>query len=250
MFINKIHTQFEGTPYAFRMIPIEGNIGKEPFDMGEGSNKHQVQVSDFYMSEHLVTQRLWAYIMSGTNKEYPSNFKGRNRPVERVSWNDIAHQFLPKFNKVTKSMRPAGTMYRLPTEAEWEYAARGGKYWAKYPFDYSGSDKLDEVGWHDENSYNETQSMGLKTPNLLGLYDISGNVSEWCQDCYDNEFHKEAAALQPNPCNTAESSYRVPRGGSYFDDAPYCHPANRNDYKPNSRNDDIGFRLVLSSIIF
>ena len=257
MFINKIHTQFEGTPYAFRMIAIEGNIDKKAFNMGGESRNnsaslpvHKVQVSDFYMGEYLVTQDLWAYIMRRADKANPSYHKGGKLPIEHISWNDIVNDFLPKLNKDTEGVRPEGTKYRLPTEAEWEYAARGGKHWDKYPFVFSGSDKLDEVAWYSKSSFNETQCVGLKTPNLLGFYDMSGNVWEWCQDWYNSEFYKKAAALQSDPCNIIESLTRVHRGGCYFSDTQCCRPTHRFNYTPFSHNNIIGFRLVLSLIVF
>jgi formylglycine-generating enzyme required for sulfatase activity len=173
----------------------------------------------------------------------PSDFKAIKRPVDNVSWNDIVQKFLPELNKVTGRMRPTGTKYRLPTEAEWEYAARGGKYWDKYSFYYSGSDKLDEVGWYDES-----QDVGLKTPNLLGLYDMSGNI-EWCQDWYDSEFYKTVAALKPNPCNTVESSKRILRGGSFFRVVGgYSVPLVYRSYFSPDLETPFSFRLVLSPI--
>ncbi|MDZ7878180.1 MAG: SUMF1/EgtB/PvdO family nonheme iron enzyme [Saprospiraceae bacterium] len=248
--ITENHPQtFKDSPLAFNMIAIEGGT----FDMGsedyaDEKPVHKVTLTDYWLCEHPVTQAVWEYIM-GSN---PSHFKGANRPVENVSWDDIAdkknvNNFLSKLNKDTEGSRPPRTEYRLPTEAQWEYAAKGGKYWRAYPFEYSGSDKLNEVGWYDENSHNETKPVGLKTPNLLGLYDMSGNVWEWCADWYDSDFYEkcEKQGTVENPCNDVEGSNRVFRGGSYFHDAQYCRPTYRSNYTPSIRNFDIGFRLGL-----
>ena len=183
----KDHRQtFKNNPLTFKMIAIQGGT----FDMGSDDNEasdyekpvHKVTLSDYWLGEYPVTQAVWAYVMQGTDMADTAHFKGANRPVEQVSWDDIVEHFLPKLNALTKGVRPAGTEYRLPTEAQWEYAAKGGKYWKTYPVKYSGGDKLNEVGWYRENSHDETKPVGLKTPNLLGLYDMSGNVYEWCED--------------------------------------------------------------------
>ena len=146
-------------------------------------------------------------------------------------------------------MRPTGTEYRLPTEAEWEYAAQGGKYWEEYPFRYSGSDKLNEVGWYDENSHRETKPVGLKTLNLLGLHDMSGNVWEWCEDWFDDGFYEKCKkqGILENPCNREQGSDRVRRGGSYFSIAYYCRPTYRFMSTPSFCYSGIGFRLALFS---
>ncbi|MBL7816241.1 MAG: formylglycine-generating enzyme family protein [Saprospiraceae bacterium] len=243
------HIQFKNTPHQFSMIAIEGNMDGEPFEMGGESGYddskpiHKVKLSDYWLGEYPVTQALWEVVM-GSN---PSNFKGANRPVERVAWNDIVHDFLPKLNKMTEGVRPTGTEYRLPTEAQWEYGAIGGKYWAKHTFEYSGSDKLDEVGWYSENSHGETKPVGLKTPNLLGLYDMSGNVWEWCEDWFDSDYYKncQQRGIVENPYNRTEGSGRVQRGGSWFSHAEDCRPADRFYDTPTFRFFNIGFRLAL-----
>ncbi|MFN8349049.1 MAG: formylglycine-generating enzyme family protein [Spirosomataceae bacterium] len=237
-------TQFENTPAAFEMLWVEGGV----FEMGgeSGYNDslpvHKVKLDSFWMGEYPVTQTLWAYVMAGTDKEDPSDFKGANRPVENVSYKDIMNEFLPRLKTMT------GLDYRLPTEAEWEYAAKGGKYGQKYPFIYAGSNKLEEVGWYDENSQGETQRVGLKTPNLLGLHDMSGNVWEWCHDWY-SAYSPTTGHAVANPTGPATGTYRVYRGGSWYNDAQGCRTSYRHGDTPGLRSYSVGFRLVLSSSV-
>ena len=238
----KNHPQtFSDSPVSFNMIAVEGNMNGEPFKM---SDRYGVRLDDFWMGEYPVTQALWAYVMSDTDIADPSYFKGANRPVEQVSWEDIDKLFLPRLKDKTKDKRPKGTYYRLPTGTEWEYAARGGKYWDKYPFEYAGSNKLEEVGWYRENSQDETKVVGLKTPNLLGLYDMSGNVWEWCSDWYGS-YPSSAKNVIFNPTGPTTGSCRVFRGGSWYDGARYCRSTARNYYWPEHRNYFVGLRLVL-----
>jgi formylglycine-generating enzyme len=237
------YTEFKNTSAAFEMLWVEGGA----FDMGGESGYedslpiHKVQVSSFWMGEFPVTQVLWSYVMAGTEKENPSRFKGANRPVEKVSHDDIMNEFLPRMKTLT------GLAYRLPTEAEWEYAAKGGKYGQKYPFEYAGSNKLDEVGWYRKNSQNETQVVGLKTPNLLGLYDMSGNVWEWCSDWYDEDFYSSSTAnVSDNPTGPTTGSHRVYRGGSWDGNAQFCRSTDRSYSWPEFRFSNVGLRLALS----
>lgn len=233
---------FPDSPISFNMIAIEGNRNGEPFNM---SNTYRVRLDDFWMGEYPVTQDLWAYVMSDTDRAYLSSFKGAKHPVEQVSWNYIDKLFLPRFNDKTKDKRPEGTYYRLPTEAEWEYAARGGKYESQYPFEYAGSNKLEEVGWYNENSHQETKQVGLKTPNLLGLYDMSGNVWEWCSDWY-GYYPSSGKNHTDNPTGPDEGTYRGSRGGSWNFHALLCRPIYRYHGTPMYRFNYMGFRLVLS----
>lgn len=233
------YLEFKNTPVAFKMLFVEGGL----FDMGGKSGYddslpvHKVQVSSFWMGEFAVTQAVWAYVM----KENPSDFKEANRPVENVSYEDIVKEFLPRLNTMTGC--PAGNEYRLPTEAEWEYAARGGKYGEKYRFDYSGSNKLDEVGWYYANSHQRMHVVGVKTPNLLGLYDMSGNVEEWCIgiDWYRSS-HK---GITVNPTGSAKGAFGVYRGGSWGHYAESCRSTCRYNYM-HAFTGSVGFRLVLS----
>lgn len=240
----KNHPQtFSDSPVTFTMVAIEGNRQGDPFKM---SNTYRVRLDDFWMGEYPVTQALWAYVMRDTDIADPSYFKGADRPVEQVSWNDIDQLFLPRLNDKTKGKRPKNTYYRLPTEAEWEYTVRGGKYWWQYPFEYAGSNKLEEVGWYgyDENSHRETKVVGLKTPNLLGLYDMSGNVREWCSDWYGP--YSEIKEVINNPKGLAGGMLRVYRGGGWLNGSQSCRAMIRDSNSLTSHFNYVGFRLTLS----
>ena len=191
---------------------------------------HQVTLTnDYYIGKYEVTQALWQAVM-GNN---PSNFKGDNLPVEYVSWNDC-QKFINKLNRIT------GKTFRLPTEAEWEYAARGGKKSRGYQ--YSGSNNLADVAWYDDNSGHKTHVVGSKQANELGIYDMSGNVWEWCQDWYD--YYNSSS--QTNPTGANSGSDRVSRGGCWFLNAWFCRSSCRNRYAPGDRHGDLGLRLILS----
>ena len=190
---------------------------------------HSVTLSTFYMGETEVTQELWQAVM-GSN---PSYFSGTNRPVERVSWNMIVNQFIPALNALT------GRTFRLPTEAEWEYAARGGNQGHGYK--YAGSNTIWNVAWFSGNSGGQTHQVATKSPNELGLYDMSGNVWEWCQDWYGGAY---GSNTQTDPQGPSSGQYRVLRGGSWFNYASSCRVTYRNSYGPDYRGDS-GFRVVL-----
>ena len=191
---------------------------------------HSVKLSDFYIGKYEVTQAQWKAIM-GTN---PSNWKGDNLPVENVSWNDV-QEFITKLNAQT------GKKYRLPTEAEWEYAARGGNQSKGYK--YSGSNSISNIAWYDANSNKMTHIVGQKSPNELGIYDMSGNVWEWCQDWLGNY----SSSFQTNPIGPSSGSYRVLRGGSWSYVARTCRVSIRGYSKPADRYNRHGFRLALSA---
>jgi formylglycine-generating enzyme required for sulfatase activity len=191
---------------------------------------HSVTVDDFYMGKYEVTQAQWEAVM-GSN---PSNFSGcDNCPVEQVSWDDIL-DFLEKLNQKT------GKIYRLPTEAEWEFAARGGN--SSRGYKYSGSNNVSSVGWYDENSGSKTHSVGQKASNELGIYDMSGNVWEWCSDWYGDY----SSGNQTNPKGPTSGYSRVIRGGGWDYIARDCRSANRGIFTPGSGGYYLGFRLVLS----
>ena len=219
----------------FNMVYLEGGTYKMGCgswtDDCDGDEKpvHTVIVSSFYMSATEVTQAQWKSIM-GNN---PSNFKGNNLPVENVSWNDVK-QFLKKLNQQT------GGGYRLPTEAEWEYAARSGGVNEKYA---GTSSNLGDYAWYRDNSNSNTHPVAQKMPNGFGLYDMSGNVQEWCSDIYDKSYYKNSPAKDPKGAKSGSSC--VLRGGSWFMNVAFCRLSNRNFNFPQSRYNDIGFRLAM-----
>ena len=212
---------------SFKMIAVKGGT----FQMGsdDGYNAvHQVTLSDYYIGETEVTQELWNAVM-GSN---PSYFYGNmQRPVETVSWNDC-QTFISRLNELT------GETFRLPTEAQWEYAARGG-YKSK-GYTYSGSNAIDDVAWHWYNSDRTTHPVKTKAPNELGIYDMSGNVWEWCSDWYGDY----SSAAQTDPTGPATGYYRVGRGGSWDNDATYCRVAFRGNSTPTNRFSHLGLRLA------
>ena len=220
---------------SFEMVRVEGGT----FTMGataeQGSDAdsdekptHQVTLSSYSIGKTEVTQALWQAVM-GSN---PSNFKGSNLPVEEVSWEDC-QTFIRKLNALT------GKNFRLPTEAEWEFAARGGNNSRGYK--YSGSNTLSNVAWYDDNSSNKTHPVATKAPNELGIYDMSGNVYEWCNDWYDDY----TSASQTNPTGPNSELYRVGRGGSWRGNARYCRVSSRYCSAPELCDTARGLRLAL-----
>ena len=231
---------------SFEMVFVEGGT----FMMGSDSDdqdayedeqpRHPVELSSFWIGKYVVTQKIWQSIAQQTPnfklEANPSYFKEENRPVETISWYDIQKHFLPAINQLS------GYTFRLPTEAEWEYAARGGKYWRE-GYKYAGSDKLKAVGWYEENSDGKTHIVGQKQPNQLGLFDMSGNVYEWCKDVWDSALYKKRIndSNVKDPVVEAEENWmqklrlsrapsRVIRGGSYFLTARDCRVAFRNGF--------------------
>jgi formylglycine-generating enzyme required for sulfatase activity len=236
------------------MVWVEGG----EFMMGSNNAAekppHWVEVSGFLMAEFEVTQELYR----GVTGESPSNFKGDRHPVERINWYQ-ATEFCNKLNQLLALDMPYSgkedttqcnfccTAFRLPTEAEWEFAARGGKK-AKKQYKYAGSDNIDDVAWCSENNDYETKPVGLKFPNALGLYDMSGNVWEWCWDRYGEDYYEKCNknGLIPNPEGPQSGSHRVLRGGSWGNGADYSRVASRYDGTPVSHWGYDGFRLLFA----
>ena len=221
---------------SFKMIAVEGGTFQMGATSEQGSDAysdekpvHSVTLSDYYIGETEVTQELWQAVM-GSN---PSYFKGSQKPVEKVSWNDC-QEFIGKLNQLT------GKNFRLPTEAEWEYAARGGNKSKGYK--YSGSNTIGNVAWYTNNSSSTTHDVKTKSPNELGIYDMSGNVYEWCQDWYGNY----GSGSQTNPKGPSSGSYRVYRGGSWCNNAEFCRVSIRSGSYPGNSSDSLGLRLVCS----
>lgn len=192
----------------------------------------EVAVKSFYISIFEVTQSQWRYVMG----EYPSLFVGGNRPVECVSWFDV-QLYIQRLNELT------GKHFRLPTEVEWEYAARGGK--ANKPYRYSGGDTIDKVAWWKKNFKNGTSDVGAKSANALGLYDMTGNVHEWCANGYDSLLYSRAEMLLLLVDSlTAEVTVK---GGSWHSEARHLRISNRNHISPYVRNATLGFRLAMDA---
>ncbi len=217
---------------SFTMKYVEGGS----FQMGSAEEDayrnetpvHKVTVSSFYMGETEVTQALWQAVMDSN----PSHFKGDKRPVEDVSWTSC-QMFILTLSQIT------GCHFRLPTEAEWEYAARGGK--KTHSYRYSGKKKIGGVAWFLDNSGNKTHNVKGKSPNELGLYDMSGNVWEWCADWYEKYGHGSLV----DPQGPAEGVYHVLRGGCWNSNDWYCRVSNRSFNNPDHGSNGYGFRLVL-----
>ena len=222
---------------TFTMKPVAGGtftMGATP-EQGSDADKdekpvHQVTLSDYYIGETEVTQELWQAVM-GNN---PSKFKGYNHPVEKVSWKDC-QAFIQKLNEVT------GQTFRLPTEAEWEYAARGGNKSKGYK--YSGSNNLNDVAWYTDNCGGTHHAVKTRQPNELDIYDMSGNVWEWCNDRYG----KYKYDTQTNPTGPTNGSNRVSRGGSWLHDTWICRVSLRGLNTSGFRNDGFGFRLAMDA---
>ena len=202
-------------------------LGEDCYDNEKPA--HRVTVSDYYIGKFEVTQVQWKAVM-GNN---PSSYSGDNLPVGGVNWYDV-QEFLSKLNTLT------GKSYRLPTEAEWEYAARGGNQSKDYK--YSGSNDIDDVAWYIENSGGKSRGVGIKKPNELGICDMSGNLWEWCSDLYG---HYENAELT-NPKGASLGSLRVFRGGGYYYSAEGSRVSNRDCITSDTRHKYLGFRLALN----
>lgn len=225
---------------SFRMIEVLGGdflMGCENEDADDDEMPiHLVEVNSFWMGEFPVTQKLWQAVMD----ENPSYFLGADRPVERVSWLTINNQFLPLLNEMSKQS------YRLPTEAEWEYAALGGVFKSNYK--HVGSNRLKDIGWFKENSHGETKPVGLKQPNVLSLYDMNGNVLEWCIDhWHDNYEHAPNTGGYPWTYTGGDHGH-ILRGGAWNYPAKDYRISFRHASHAEDAEFDFGFRLVMSEL--
>ena len=220
---------------SYEMVWVEGGTFRMGATSEQGSDAwdfekpvHSVTLSGYYIGKTEVTQALWKAVM-GSN---PSFFEGDNLPEEQVSWDDC-QEFIRELNALT------GQNFRLPTEAEWEFACRGGNNSRGYK--YSGSNYIDNVAWYDGNSGDKTHPVATKSPNELGIYDMSGNVDEWCNDWYGGY----TSGAQTNPKGPYGGSCRVRRGGCWNDLAGCCRSSDRSIGRPTIRFNYLGLRLAL-----
>lgn len=283
---SKPYTEFilPGTSTSFRMLPVPGGTfrmgaSKDPADPNydpearDNETPHLVSLDAFWLAETPVTQALWTALMGKNPAHFTEN--GENLPVEQVSWFDAAAfcnrlslaldrpaVYLDEQGRIwgqqaagrwdwpnEGSLRrdPTANGFRLPTEAEWECAARGGPSAPELSTPshrYAGSDLLEQVGWFDDNAGDSTRPVGLLLPNELGLFDLSGNVFEWCEDWY-GAYEK---ATKPNPKGPDQGDYRVMRGGHWINFRQYCRTAYRDFDAPGYRGNFVGFRLALQSV--
>lgn len=212
-------------------------------DQGSNTNSdekptHDVTLSSYYIGQTEVTQALWKTIMGYTPNSTGGNWSssyglGDDYPAYYISYDDVL-LFITRLNNLT------GRTFRMPTEAEWEYAARGGSKSLHYR--YSGNDTISNVAWYTYNSSNKTQPVAQKAANELGIYDMSGNVSEWCSDWYGSY----TSSAENNPTGPSTGTKRVYRGGNWASDATYCRVAFRDENTPASRGTYYGVRLALS----
>ena len=238
---NASETIFTVNGVTFSMVPVEGGtflMGTPATQTGSGTNErpqHFVTVSDYKIGQTEVTQELWVAVM-GSN---PSAFPGDpQRPVDNVSW-EMCQEFIDSLNRLT------GMNFRFPTEAEWEFAAKGGNQSKGYIF--AGSNTPAPVAWYSTNSGSKTQPVAQKEANELGLYDMSGNVCEWCSDWYVSYESYSSASSVPvvNPTGPATGSYKMLRGGSWFEVAKCCRSGYRNMQTVTIRREFIGMRLAM-----
>lgn len=220
------------------MVHVKGGT----FVMGVGATSkhsdenpaHNVTLRDFYLCKYEVTQALWTAVMGSNPAEFKSPY-GKNYPVEKVSYDDCQN-FIRKLNAMT------GKRFRLPTEAEWEYAACGGAL--SKGIQYSGDSDIWNCAWYSANSSSWPHNVGTQSPNELGLYDMFGNVIEWCSDWYG----EYGSSAQTNPQGPSSGSERVCRGGGWMSPVDRCRPSDRWSCKPDEHHSDLGLRLAASKL--
>ena len=235
------------------MIFIEGGsfvmgcTSEQSTCFGDEKPAHTVELPDFYMGKHQVTQKLWVAVMGYTIR-FQKNFlkieslngEGDEYPMYLINYGECV-EYCNKLNKLLSKQLPNGYKFTLPTEAQWEYAARGGNRSEGNQF--SGSNSMDEVAWFVENSNRKTHKVGTKKANELGIFDFSGNVSEWCRDWYNDLYYTNSPSVNPKGPNSG--TCRVLRGGSWNGKAVQCRNSFRHCTSPSNRSSDVGFRLVL-----
>ena len=223
----------------FEMVFVEGGnycMGEDSIGFGIDADEHPVHnvvLSDYYIGKYEITQKQWKAV---TGNEPPCGGTDANMPVGKINFYE-AHEFIEKLNMLT------GLNFGFPTEAQWEYAASGGKYCTDKL--YSGSNNIEEVGWYKNNANGVVRPIGQKKPNELGIYDMSGNVWEWCGDYYDSTYYRTMKD-SVNPQGAKLSPQRTLRGGSVQLDSPYLRNKNREGYDPSANESDYGLRIILN----
>jgi len=252
-FLEKRLRRYDVNGYVFHTVVVEKGVfmmgGDDEGAYDDEKPVHEVRIGeDYELGIHLVTQGLWRAV---TGSDWPEvRFVGDERPVESVSWDDICGEggFLEKLNDWLwgSPQAAAGCLFALPTEGQWEYASRAGRFQDGLGQLYAGSSQLSEVGWYDDNSGGETHTVGRKQVNALGLYDMSGNVWEWTADDWQDNYDK-AVGDDRAWIDSPRGPLRVFRGGSWFSTPRRCRVASRSYDLPGGRNNGLGFRLARSS---
>jgi len=241
---------------SFEMIFVEGGsfvmgcTSEQSGCFGDEKHTHTVELSEYYIGKHQVTQKLW-YAVMGYSIRFQISFlkvqslngAGDEYPMYYVNYGECV-DFCAKLNKLLSKQLPKGCKFTIPTEAQWEYAARGGNKSAG--FLYSGSSDINEVAWYEDNSNENTHRTGRKNENELGIFDMSGNVYEWCQDWYNDLYYYNSPSVNPKGPDTGAG--RVLRGGSWKCKPQHCRVSFRHCTSPSNRSYDVGFRLVLKKI--
>lgn len=237
---------YKGINHTLELRFIKGTATAEPFLFGAEEETRPIQLKDFYLAKFQTTQALWKYVTADELKHW--GFPGDCHPAEHVSWNDITNEggFLARINDsdiLPKINGQSGNVFRLPSETEWEYAARGGPLW-KNDLLFGGSNDPGEVAWYLDNSGGQTHPVGQKTPNQLGLYDMNGNVWEWCQDAFIRDIKHipgDGSAYE------GVSNARILRGGCHHNGAIHCTNVKRYEIMPEFKDACIGFRLAMDA---
>lgn len=233
--------------HVLEMVRVEGTNGR-PYRFGEGDQTRLIEVPEFWLATVTVTQALWLHVMGNGNN--PAVGRGPQRPLENVSWDTIVRPggFFTRINEShirTEMLAQtpwSSAVFRLPSETEWEYAARGGPYWQD-AYRYSGSDDIDRVAWYDRKDGDHTHEVAQKLPNQLGIFDMSGNVWEWCQDIFTQDVQQ---IPDDGSAFVGEGDERVLRGGCFHNWPMHCTVSKRYQIAHDFHDGCIGFRIALA----